>query len=62
LIETVYGIATAQPLEVCLAASSICRTGDVTQQQLEGLAGIWDRFKQRISEQIAVFEQAAAAL
>ena len=62
LIETVYGIGyRLKPLTATVQASAA--TSEVTQQQtLSALAGVWDRFKERIGEQISVLEQAAAAL
>lgn len=62
LIETVYGIGyRLKPLAATVQASA--ETSEVTQQQtLSALAGVWDRFKERISEQISVLEQAQVAL
>lgn len=64
LIETVYGIGyRLKPLEAITASQASSETAEqTTQQTLLALAGVWDRFKERISEQIAVLEQAAAAL
>lgn len=65
LIETVYGIGyRLKPLKVTtVPQASPAKTGDVSRQQtLEALAGVWNQFKERISEQVAVLEQAAAAL
>lgn len=62
LIETVYGIGyRLKPLAATTVPAS--PDGEVTQQQtLSALAGVWERYKERISEQITVLEQAAAAL
>lgn len=62
LIETVYGIGyrlkpqVAQP--VSLASPDLSE--QTRQQTLSALAGVWERFKSRVSEQVAVLEQAAA--
>jgi diguanylate cyclase (GGDEF)-like protein len=64
LIETVYGIGyRLKPLEATTVLTASPETGErTTQQTLFALAGIWERYKERISEQIAVLDQAAAAL
>lgn len=57
LIETVYGIGyRLKPLEAHTEPSQH------QQQTLTALTGVWERFKGRISEQVAVLEQAAAAV
>lgn len=56
LIETVYGIGyRLKPLEAHTASQH-------QQQTLTALTGVWERFKPRISEQVAVLEQAVAAI
>ena len=62
LIETVYGIGyrlkpqVAQPVSLASPDPS----EQTRQQTLSALAGVWERFKSRVSEQVAVLEQAAA--
>jgi diguanylate cyclase (GGDEF)-like protein len=62
LIETVYGIGyrlkpqAAQPVSLASPDPS----EQTRQQTLSALAGVWERFKSRVSEQVAVLEQAAA--
>jgi DNA-binding response OmpR family regulator len=59
VIETVYGIGyRLKPLE----KRAPSREQGAGQQTLAAVAGVWDRFKERISEQVSVLEQAAAAL
>ncbi len=64
LIETVYGIGyRLKPLAASALTSASLETGEQTQQQTLGaVAGVWNRFKQRVSEQVEVLEQAATAL
>jgi len=64
LIETVYGIGyRLKQLEAMPVPHASPDPGEQTQQQtLTALAGVWDRFKERISEQVEVIEQAAAAI
>jgi diguanylate cyclase (GGDEF)-like protein len=64
LIETVYGIGyRLKPLAAMNLPSASPETGEHTQQQTHSvLAGVWNRFKQRVSEQVEVLEQAAIAL
>lgn len=60
LIETVYGIGyRLKPLEA-LALPPTVETGKQTAQQtLTALASVWNRFKERVSEQVEVIEHAA---
>ncbi|MBD1920987.1 response regulator [Microcoleus sp. FACHB-831] len=64
LIETVYGIGyRLKPLEVIELPPTSPETTEKTRQQtLSALAGIWERFKGKISEQVSVIEQATTAL
>ncbi len=55
LIETVYGIGYR-------LKSQEGKNQKSSQQTLAAIAGVWERFKGRISEQINVLEQAAIAL
>jgi PAS domain S-box-containing protein len=55
LIETVYGIGYR-------LKSQEGKNQKSSQQTLAAIAGVWERFKGRISEQIDVLEQAAIAL
>jgi DNA-binding response OmpR family regulator/HPt (histidine-containing phosphotransfer) domain-containing protein len=57
-IETVYGIGyRLKPLE-----STTAETYKASQQTLVAVAEVWNRFQKRVSEQIAVLDQAATAL
>jgi DNA-binding response OmpR family regulator/HPt (histidine-containing phosphotransfer) domain-containing protein len=57
LIETVYGIGyRLKPLEAHIEPSQH------QQQTLTALTRVWERFKSRISDQVGVLEQAAAAI
>jgi len=64
LIETVYGIGyRLKPLEAVDLPPTSSETSQTTRQQtLSALAGVWERFKGRISEQVSVLEQATTAL
>ena len=63
LIETVYGIGYRLKPKDATTVLAAPETGKPARQQtLAALAGVWNRFKERISEQVAVLEQAAAAL
>ena len=64
LIETVYGIGyRLKPLEALDLPQTSPETSEPTRQQtLTALAGVWERFKGRISEQVSVIEQATTAL
>lgn len=69
-IETVYGIGyRLKPLEskntpVATASKPISsETGDGIQgKTIMAVAGVWERYKERVSEQVAVLEQSLAAL
>jgi len=61
-IETVYGIGyRLKPLEEKTTPPASPKP-DEQQQTIVALAGVWQRFQPRISQQVAVLEQAAAAL
>ena len=62
LIETVYGIGyRLKPVEATTVSQASPEMGEQTAQQtLTALAGVWERFKGRIGEQVGVLEQAAA--
>ncbi len=64
LIDTVYGIGyRLKPVEALEVAPTSPETSEPTRQQtLSALAGLWERFKGRISEQVSVLEQATTAL
>jgi len=64
LIETVYGIGyRLKPLEALELLPTSPETSETTRQQtLSALAGVWERFKGRISEQVSVLEQATTVL
>ena len=64
LIETVYGIGyRLKPLEALDLLPASRETSEATRQQtLSALAGVWERFKGRISEQVSVLEQASTTL
>jgi len=64
LIETVYGIGYhLKPLAAKPMLPISSEPSELTEQQtLTALAGVWERFKDRVSEQVAVLEQAAAQL
>ena len=64
LIDTVYGIGyRLKPLEALDLPPTSPKTNETTRQQtLSALAGVWERFKGRISEQVSVLEQATTAL
>ena len=61
LIETVYGIGyRLKPHDAIALPQTAPETGKQTAQQtLSALAGVWDRFKQRVSDQVEVIEHAA---
>jgi diguanylate cyclase (GGDEF)-like protein len=63
LIETVYGIGyRLKPLEVIELPPTSPESQKARQQTLSALAGVWERFKGKISEQVSVIEQAITAL
>jgi diguanylate cyclase (GGDEF)-like protein len=64
LIETVYGIGyRLKPLEVLDLPPTSPETSEPARQQtLSALAGVWERFKGRICEQVSVLDQASTAL
>ncbi|NJM71767.1 MAG: response regulator [Scytonema sp. RU_4_4] len=63
LIETVYGIGyRLKPLQATTSKSDKSEIGEHKQQTLAALAGVWNRFKDRIHEQVSVLEQAAVAV
>jgi len=64
LIETVYGIGyRLKPPEALDLPPTSPETSETTRQQtLSALAGLWERFKGRISEQVSVLEEATTAL
>ncbi|NDJ16114.1 response regulator [Myxacorys almedinensis] len=69
LIETVYGIGyrlkplvQPEPHKLSPAVVEESETQTTTQQQtLRQIAAVWERFRGRVSEQVAVLEQAIAA-
>lgn len=62
-IETVYGIGyRLKPLPVTTSLTT-SDTGENPQQQtLTALAGVWNRFREKISQQVGVLEQATTAV
>ncbi|MUG97882.1 response regulator [Scytonema sp. UIC 10036] len=65
LIETVYGIGyrLRQQAEVKQGEDSVLslpKEQPIQQQTLQGIAAVWNRFKGRVDEQVAVLEHAAA--
>lgn len=64
LIETVYGIGYRLKLpETRTALIEVAETNEQTQQQvLAAVAGVWDRLKTKIGQQLVVLEQAVAVL
>jgi diguanylate cyclase (GGDEF)-like protein len=64
LIETVYGIGyRLKPLEALDLTPTSANAGEQVQQQtLSALAGVWERYKGRISQQVEILEQATTAL
>lgn len=62
LIETVYGIGyRLKPLENTFVASK--EVGEQTRQQtLSAIGGVWHQFKDKISDRIAIIEQATTDL
>lgn len=61
LIETVYGIGyRMKPHSKDVASES--SKEEPKQQTLAALAGVWDRFKERINQQVSVLEQAVQAV
>ena len=64
LIETVYGIGyRLKPLQATTSVNASPETGEQTQQQtLAALAGVWNRFQEKISQQVGVLEQAATTV
>lgn len=64
LIETVYGIGyRLKPLEPNTVPSATTEIREPTQQQTVALlAKVWHRYKERVSEQVGILEQASDAL
>jgi len=64
LIETVYGIGyRLKPLEAMTTPVVSPGTRVQTQQQtMEALAGVWERFQPRVSQQLEILSQTATAL
>ena len=69
LIETVYGIGyrlkplPEKPPPEAESTSMVKQSGSLTQQQtLSAIAGVWERFQQRVDNQVSLLEQAASAL
>lgn len=64
LIETVYGIGyRLKPLEArTVVAAPANDSEQVRQQTLLALAGVWERFKGKINEQVDAIEQACCTL
>ncbi|NMG06995.1 response regulator [Brasilonema sp. UFV-L1] len=63
LIETVYGIGyRLKPLQAKTNKNKQSETEQQKQQTLAALAGVWNRFQDRIHEQVSVLEQAAVAV
>ncbi len=62
LIETVYGIGyrLKPPQPTTLVTTSPETAENAHQQTLVALAGVWNRFQEKISQQVSVLEQAAA--
>ncbi|MGF1602872.1 MAG: response regulator [Thermosynechococcaceae cyanobacterium] len=65
LIETVYGIGyRLKPLEELAKSHTapVSNTTQVHQQALNAITDIWIKFQPRVSQQVGVLEEAAAAL
>lgn len=64
LIETVYGIGyRLKPTDEKNESASSSEVGAATKQRTQAaIAGVWHRFKGKINDQVAVLEQAVAAL
>ncbi|MBD2773814.1 response regulator [Iningainema tapete] len=58
LIETVYGIGYRLKPIGRDVAGNVSTEENQQQQTLAALAGVWDRFKDRVSQQVSVIEQA----
>lgn len=62
-IETVYGIGyRLKPLQATASGNEKNESAKQTQQTLTALGGVWNRFQDRINEQVSVLEQAATAV
>jgi DNA-binding response OmpR family regulator len=59
-IETVYGIGyRLKPLQAITTSDNGQTSEQIQQQTLTALASVWNRFKDKISQQVSVLEQAA---
>jgi len=63
-VETVYGIGyRLKPIEATTLVSVPTLTSEqISWQTRLAIAGIWERYKHRVSEQVAVIEQAVATV
>lgn len=63
LIETVYGIGyRLRTQAVTTTVTGTLEISEPTKQQtLSSIAGVWNRFKERINDQVGVLEQASSA-
>jgi diguanylate cyclase (GGDEF)-like protein len=62
LIETVYGIGYRLKPGGAAAPTAPEPGEQIRQQTMTAIAGVWERFKDRVSQQVGVIEQATTAL